>query len=331
MPLNATLTPTQTDVLTALRSFLVDVLPAGTPVVQGVANRVPQPSPPNAVVMTPIRYERLATNIDGSADVAFTASIAPQTANFTGSIAPAPPVVGVAPSGILTVSAVGSGQIVIGALIASADADPTTVVLSQISGSAGGTGTYAVNVSQTVASEAMTQAWGLMTVSAVETGPIVPNAVLFGTGVTVPTFVTQQLSGSTGSTGTYVVTPSQTISSALLASGATTIQQNSRITVQLDFHSIDGSSSDMAQTVSAAFRDAYATTFFAALSTGSSIAPFYADDPKLLPFQNENSQYEWRWVSEATLQVNQTLSTPQQYSDVLSLTLIDVDARFPPS
>ena len=57
------LTPsiTQDDVTTALRSFLLSILPPGVEVFIGQANRVPEPADDNFIVMTPNTRARLAT------------------------------------------------------------------------------------------------------------------------------------------------------------------------------------------------------------------------------------------------------------------------------
>jgi hypothetical protein len=55
---------TETHLLTALRTFLLGVLPAGWDVVRGQANRVAEPGTLNYVVMTPTGRKRLATNVD---------------------------------------------------------------------------------------------------------------------------------------------------------------------------------------------------------------------------------------------------------------------------
>jgi hypothetical protein len=60
--MSASLSLTETQVLTALRSFLMLVLPTGTEVVRGLDNRVPEPSGVNFVVMTPVLRARLETN-----------------------------------------------------------------------------------------------------------------------------------------------------------------------------------------------------------------------------------------------------------------------------
>lgn len=57
------MTPSITDdaVMTALRTFLLAVLPAGVEVVQGQPNGVPEPASPDHVVMTPSRRGQLST------------------------------------------------------------------------------------------------------------------------------------------------------------------------------------------------------------------------------------------------------------------------------
>jgi len=55
---------TEAQTLTALRSFLLAVLPTGTEVARGLDNRVPEPSGSNFITMTPIMRERLETNVD---------------------------------------------------------------------------------------------------------------------------------------------------------------------------------------------------------------------------------------------------------------------------
>jgi hypothetical protein len=62
MPL--TVAPTEDTVVTALRGFLVAVMPSEFEVVQAQDNRVPEPTSPNYVLMTPVHRTRLATNID---------------------------------------------------------------------------------------------------------------------------------------------------------------------------------------------------------------------------------------------------------------------------
>lgn len=56
---------TELDVLEEVRQFLLFILPTGTEVIQGQANRVPEPLVNDFVVMTAMEMTRLATNVDG--------------------------------------------------------------------------------------------------------------------------------------------------------------------------------------------------------------------------------------------------------------------------
>lgn len=245
MSVVATITPTQSDVQTALRSFLLDVLPCGVEVISALGNRVPEPRGGSYVVMTPILFRRLATNYDGYDDVRFVGSI--------------------------------SGDV--------------------------------------------------MTVTAVDHGTLKAGRVVFGVGVADSMKIMSQTSGSAGGIGTYALSISQTIGPLTLAAGAHLLTQNAEVTIQLDFHSADLSAGDMAQTVSTALRDMTGADFFTAL--GKPISPLLADDPREMPFTNDQQQYEWRWVLDGRLQVNQTLAVAQQFADKVDIGLIEVDSHYP--
>src|SRR6476660_6355517 len=70
-----TLSVTEVQGFTALRSFLLRVLPEGTEVVRGQDNRVPEPVAANFVVMTPLLQPRLGTNEVSYFDDVITGSI----------------------------------------------------------------------------------------------------------------------------------------------------------------------------------------------------------------------------------------------------------------
>lgn len=56
---------TESDVMDALRAFLLSLALTGNPeVVQGQANRVPEPAAPDFIVFTPTARRRLETNIE---------------------------------------------------------------------------------------------------------------------------------------------------------------------------------------------------------------------------------------------------------------------------
>ncbi len=144
-----------------------------------------------------------------------TGAIVPATGSFTGSIA----------ENVLTITAVGSGVVVNGGILSGTGVVTGTQVTSQLSGTAGGVGTYSVNYTQTVASTTISETYGTLTVSAVGSGALALGDVLSGPGgssdpVTAGTTVTQFLTG-TGGTGTYAVSPTQTSTSATItAAGA---------------------------------------------------------------------------------------------------------------
>lgn len=135
------ITPTQDSVQIAMRAFLLAVLPDGVDVLVGVQNRVPEPSIPGFVVMVPIRYTRLRTNVDSLEDVKFTGSIAPAVSPATG--------------GVMTVTAVDFGEIKVGATVFGVGVTDATKITAQTSGTTGGIGVYAVSQSQTVGSETL--------------------------------------------------------------------------------------------------------------------------------------------------------------------------------
>jgi hypothetical protein len=167
-----------------------------------------------------------------------------------------------------------------------------------------------------------------LTVAALAHGKILPGTFLYGVGVADNTVIQQQLTGTTGGIGTYQISVSQTVASKTLSSGYRQFTQNAEMTVQLDFHSADLSSADMAQTASTLLRSEYGTKFF---STGNpAIAPLYADDPAERPFINAENQYEWRWVLDARIQVNQTAAVGQQFTDAVQIARIAVDEFYAP-
>jgi hypothetical protein len=127
MSISLSLTESQT--LTALRSFLLSILPTGIEVVRGQDNRVPEPVGPDFVTMTPTLRGRLETNVDAYADAVFTGSIAGNT---------------------LTIATVGYGSLSVGSTLLGANLAANTTVTALGTG-AGGVGTYTVSPSQTIA------------------------------------------------------------------------------------------------------------------------------------------------------------------------------------
>ena len=233
------LSPTQTNETTVLRTFLESIMPAGVDCILAQANLVPEPSTPNFVMITPLRRVRLSTNVDTFVDCKLTGSISGST----------------------------------------------------------------------------------MTITKVFYGALQVGSVIFGVGVATPTQVTAFGSGS-GGLGTYTVSPSQSVGSETLAAGVMNAMQPTELTVQLDVHG--PASGDNAQTISTLFRDDYAYQAFNALNPN--MAPFYADDPRQVPFINDQAQFEDRWIIEACMQVNATvLDLPQEFFESVVVAFCPVD------
>jgi hypothetical protein len=134
-----------------------------------------------------------------------------------------------ASTGVLTVTAT-AGTLAAGQVITGAGVPAGSYIQSQLTGTAGSTGTYQLNNGATVASESMTATgpietpWyvtqatpapaaftgavaantGVLTVSAVASGALAVGQRVSGTGLDPHTAViTRQLTGTAGSTGTY--------------------------------------------------------------------------------------------------------------------------------
>jgi hypothetical protein len=234
---------TGTYTLSATQTLASTRMWTGVEVIQSQDNRVPEPIVPDFVTMTPIRYQRLETNIDGYQDVSFTAAILGNT----------------------------------------------------------------------------------LTVTAVEFGTIGFGQIVFGVGVSALTRIIA-LGTGTGGVGTYSLSSAQTVSSRPMASGSGNVMQPVMSSVQLDVYGPN--SGDNAQTISTLFRDRFAVDAFAA--SGYDVTPLFVSDPRQLPYSNENQQVENRWVIDAQMQANQAVSgIPQQFADQLVVTVTDVQAAYP--
>ena len=125
-----TIAPTETDIFTATRSVLLTmglapaVASQNVDIIRGQVNRVPEPLSGDFVVIWPLMRERLAMNIDDYLDGQFAGSI---TANT------------------LTVTALDTGAPAYGQLLYGDGIAAGCTILTQLSGPAGGVGTYQVS------------------------------------------------------------------------------------------------------------------------------------------------------------------------------------------
>lgn len=131
--MSVALSLTEVQTLTALRTFLLSVMPSGMEIVRGQDNRVPEPSGSDFITMTPILRERLEWNTDSYADTAFTGSIDGTT---------------------LTVTTMSLGAIQVGNALLGNNIAANTTITGFETGT-GGVGTYTISQSQTVASQVM--------------------------------------------------------------------------------------------------------------------------------------------------------------------------------
>jgi len=117
---------------------------------------------------------------------------------------------------VLTVTAVTSGTLYAGTQVSGTGVAPNTAIVSQLTGTAGGVGTYLLNIpEQTVASEAMTGTYGLLTIGGTVTGTYAVGQLVTGGGTSAGTYITALGTGS-GGAGTYIVNNTQSVGSGAI-------------------------------------------------------------------------------------------------------------------
>lgn len=138
MSVNLSLTESQQ--LTALRAFLIDILPvAASNIVKGQINRVAEPLNGDFAIYWPIMQRRLSTNETTYADNIIVGSIAGSILTVTeliqaeSSLGPGAPLTD------------GTAGLILA----------NTTIIAQLSGSTGGTGTYSVTNVQTLGAETL--------------------------------------------------------------------------------------------------------------------------------------------------------------------------------
>lgn len=163
-----------------------------------------------------------------------------------------------------------------------------------------------------------------LTVAAVNFGELEQGLSVFGANLAVNTTLGAQISGTPGGIGIYNITPSQNISSQVMAAGFVDILQPTEIIIQLDVHG--PASPDNAQIISTLFRDTYGVDAVQAINPN--VTPLFTSDPRQIPFNNAEQQLETRWVVEVHLQVNQSIIVPQQFAGAAEVDVINVEATY---
>jgi hypothetical protein len=152
-----------------------------------------------------VSFAAAGQSITGPAGAAWT--VAASTFSVTGSIA----------GDVLTVTAVGSGTVVAGATISGTGDSTSTKIVSQLSGTAGGVGTYRVSIpEQTVASTTVSGTYGTLTLGTVTGGIFAVGMQISGSGVTAGSTLRQLLTGTGGTGSTFAVDPTQTVGSTTI-------------------------------------------------------------------------------------------------------------------
>lgn len=171
-------------------------------------------------------YARNASSVNLSASTSFTSAASiiatalnaadPTEATVTAALGAT--ATGAISGTTLTISAV-TGLISVGDSVAGSGVTAGTVITALGSGT-GGTGTYTVNNSQTVGSEALVISSNVLNVTAVGSGAVAVGEYVTGAGVT-SAVITAQLTGSAGSTGHYSIagSPQQVASESMTITG----------------------------------------------------------------------------------------------------------------
>ncbi|HWE98832.1 MAG TPA: hypothetical protein VG248_03460 [Caulobacteraceae bacterium] len=157
-----------------------------------------------------------ATGAPPSSGSGSASSIAAGAGSVTASIAIVAPNNG-PDYGVMTVTAVGSGSLPVGAVLSGTGVQTGTAITAQLTGSAGGIGTYQVSIPQTTASTTVTAAFGTLTVGGTVAGVFEVGGALSGTNVVAGTTVTA-LGTGTGGAGTYIVNNNTVVSSTAISS-----------------------------------------------------------------------------------------------------------------
>jgi Protein of unknown function (DUF3383) len=154
-------------------------------------------------------------------------SIAPKTASFTASIE----------GGLMVVTAVSSGQIVVGGFLSSANGYSRGQIIDQESGTPGGVGVYNVWYGGSAALDtaappgtALSETYGILTIRAVNSGTVAVGQEVTGRGVAVNTLIQANINGS-GSGSTWVVDLAQTVApEAITMKAAPLVVTNEAVT-----------------------------------------------------------------------------------------------------
>jgi hypothetical protein len=153
---------------------------------------------------------------------------------------------------------------------------------------------------------------------------LLPGYPLYGPAVVAGSFVTAVAADGLS----YTVTPPQSApAGSTIYVGRHAMVQPTDLVCQCDVHGPN--SSGNASILAITWRDDAACQLIEAAAGPLEMQPLYADDPRLVPFQNAEAQWEDRWVVDLHLQANIAVSLGQQFAASLRVGLFPVDLRLP--
>lgn len=149
---------------------------------------------------------------------------------------------------------------------------------------------------------------------------LLPGYTLYGPHVVRGSVIT-----ATGPNAhSYVVAPPQAVpAGSTIYVGRHVMLQPADLVYQCDVH---GPNSSMnAAAIHTAWRDDAGYQMVKAASGPLEMAPLYADDPHMAPFQNAEAQWEDRWIVDLHLQANIIVTLGQEFADEVVIGLYPVD------
>jgi hypothetical protein len=168
---------------------------------------------------------------------------------------------------VLTVAAVITGAFVVGGVLTGTGVTTGTTITRQLTGTAGGAGTYQVSAIQTVATTTITQTYGLMTVATMVSGAFAVGQTVTGGTIAANTVITAIVTG-TGGAGTFVTSGgAQTVSAAAFSGGQLVVTFDSTANAFV----ITGGTPGAAGTISAA-SGTLAAPLFLTVATGATLS-----------------------------------------------------------
>lgn len=103
------------------------------------------------------------------------------------------------------------------------------------------------------------------------------------------------------------------------ATGARGTRRSTSAAIQIDVYG--PIAAENMQIIETLLRDPYGCDFLRAYR----VQPLFNSDPVQVPLITGEKQYESRWTMHATLQFNPTVSTSQEFADIVEVTLVEAD------